>query len=46
MGKNDYQKYVNNAFFGLWREVKPDFVAEDLNEAADWLISLINKTER
>lgn len=45
-GKNDYQKYVNNAFFGLWREVKPDFVAEDVKEAIDWLVSIINKNER
>lgn len=39
-GENAYQKYINNEFFGVWAEVNPDFVAEDLNGAVKWLISL------
>ncbi len=39
-GEEAYKKYLNNDFFGLWGEVKPDYVAVDLNEAVKWLISL------
>lgn len=38
-GKETFDKYKNNEFFGRWAEVKPDYVAEDLNEAVKWLIS-------
>ncbi|MGG0668639.1 HAD-IIIA family hydrolase [Sporosarcina koreensis] len=37
-GKAAYTKYINDGFFGRWEEVKPDFIAEDLNEAVRWLI--------
>jgi len=37
-GKDAYTKYINEEFFGRWKEVKPDFIAEDLNEAVRWLI--------
>jgi histidinol-phosphate phosphatase family protein len=38
-GKGTFDKYINNEFFGRWGEIKPDYVAEDLNEAVRWLIS-------
>jgi len=37
-GKEAYDKYIKNEYFGRWGEVKPDFVAEDLNEAVRWLV--------
>lgn len=37
-GKETFNKYFNNEFFGRWAEVSPDFVAEDLNEAVKWLM--------
>lgn len=45
-GEETYQKYINNEFFGLWGEVKLDFVAEDLNEAVKWLASLKEENKR
>jgi histidinol-phosphate phosphatase family protein len=38
-GKETYDKFRNNEFFGRWAEVKPDFVAEDINEAVKWLMA-------
>lgn len=38
-GKDAYTKYINKGFFGRWKEVKPDFIAEDMNEAVRWLIN-------
>lgn len=38
-GKETFDKYINNKFFGRWGEIKPDYVAEDLNEAVKWLMS-------
>ncbi|MDX8044976.1 HAD-IIIA family hydrolase [Gracilibacillus sp. S3-1-1] len=38
-GKETYTKYTNNQFFERWAEVEPDFVAEDINEAAEWILS-------
>jgi histidinol phosphatase-like enzyme len=38
-GKETFEKYINNAYFGRWAEVKPDFVAEDLKEAIKWLLT-------
>lgn len=38
-GKETFDKYKNNGFFGRWEEVKPDYVAEDLNEAVKWLMA-------
>ena len=38
-GKETFDKYINNEFFGRWGELKPDFIAEDLNEAVKWLMS-------
>ncbi|MGV3463849.1 MAG: HAD-IIIA family hydrolase [Heyndrickxia sp.] len=37
-GKETFNKYINNEFFGRWGEVKPDFVAENFNEAVKWLM--------
>lgn len=39
-GKAAFTKYHNGEFIGRWGEVKPDFVAEDFNEAVKWLLSL------
>lgn len=38
-GKETFEKYMNNQFFGRWGEVQPDFIAEDINEAVRWLLS-------
>ncbi|WP_442599966.1 HAD-IIIA family hydrolase [Neobacillus sp. D3-1R] len=38
-GKETYEKYINNEFFGRWGEVKPNYVAEDFNDAIKWLMS-------
>jgi histidinol-phosphate phosphatase family protein len=38
-GKETFNKFKNNEFHGRWLEVKPDYVAEDLNEAVKWLMS-------
>jgi histidinol-phosphate phosphatase family protein len=38
-GKEMYDKYINKEFFGQWGEVKPDYVAQDLNVAVKWLMS-------
>ena len=38
-GTEAFTKYMNKEFFGRWGEVKPDFVAEDVNEAISWLLS-------
>ncbi|MBO0962903.1 HAD-IIIA family hydrolase [Neobacillus sp. MM2021_6] len=40
-GEETFKKYSNKEFFGRWGEVKPDFVAEDFNEAVKWLISIL-----
>ncbi len=37
-GKETFEKYMNNQFFGRWGEVQPDFIAEDINEAVRWLL--------
>ncbi|WP_433748093.1 HAD-IIIA family hydrolase [Falsibacillus pallidus] len=39
-GKAAFDQYINNEFHGRWAEVKPDFIAEDINEAINWLLSL------
>jgi histidinol-phosphate phosphatase family protein len=36
-GQQAYEKYQNKEYDGRWAEVKPDYVAEDLNEAIRWL---------
>jgi hypothetical protein len=38
-GKENFEKYKNNEFFGRWGDVKPDYVADDINEAIRWLLS-------
>lgn len=37
-GKTALEKYDNNDYFGRWGEIKPDFIAEDFNEAVKWLL--------
>ena len=37
-GKEAYDKYTNNQYYGRWAEIHPDFSAEDLNGAISWLI--------
>jgi histidinol phosphatase-like enzyme len=36
-----YQKFINNEFFGRWAEVKPDYIAGDLNKAVKWLMETL-----
>lgn len=38
-GKETFDKYKNNQFYGRWGEVTPDYVAENFNEAVKWLMS-------
>ncbi|MFC6116772.1 HAD-IIIA family hydrolase [Sporosarcina thermotolerans] len=38
-GKDAYNKYINGEFFGRWKDVTPDLIAEDLNEAVNWLLA-------
>ncbi|MBS4218793.1 HAD-IIIA family hydrolase [Bacillus sp. FJAT-49711] len=37
-GKETYDKYINNEFYGRWGEVKPDYIANNFNEAVKWLM--------
>lgn len=37
-GEADLTKYHDNLFYGKWREVSPDFVANHLNEAVGWIL--------
>lgn len=37
-GQEAYDKYINKQYFGRWREIQPDFMASDLNEAIRWLL--------
>jgi histidinol-phosphate phosphatase family protein len=39
-GLKDINKYLNNEFFGKWEEVHPDYIAEDFNDAVDWILNL------
>jgi histidinol-phosphate phosphatase family protein len=41
-GLKDLSKYNNNEFFGNWAEVHLDYIAEDLLDAANWIIKLEN----
>ncbi len=41
-GEGVYHKYQNQAFFGKWAEVSPDFVADNIKEAVNWLLSKQN----
>ncbi|MFD2446869.1 HAD-IIIA family hydrolase [Bacillus sp. CGMCC 1.16607] len=36
-GGEAFYKYANKEYFGRWREVRPDFIANDLEEAVKWL---------
>jgi histidinol-phosphate phosphatase family protein len=38
-GQDTFDQYMNNQFYGRWGEVRPDYVAENFNEAVRWLIS-------
>jgi histidinol-phosphate phosphatase family protein len=38
-GLKDLNKYLNNEFFGKWAEVKPDYIAEDINDAVEWMLN-------
>lgn len=40
-GKQAYEKYINGEYINRWAEVSPDYAAEDINEAVEWLITRI-----
>lgn len=40
-GKQAYEKYISGEYIGRWAAVRPDFAADDFNEAVDWLITRI-----
>lgn len=37
-GEKDLSKYQNNQFFGKWLEAAPDYAAENLLDAVNWLL--------
>lgn len=37
-GENDLAKYRSNQFFGEWLEATPDYTAENLLDAVNWLL--------
>ncbi|GLX66513.1 HAD-IIIA family hydrolase [Paenibacillus glycanilyticus] len=37
-GEKDLAKYQANQFFGEWLEAVPDYIAEDLLDAVNWLL--------
>lgn len=37
-GKEAFDKYKNNEYFGRWGEVKPDYITQDFNDAVRWLL--------
>lgn len=38
-GKETFEKYKNHEFYGRWGEVKPDYVAEDFQDAVHWILT-------
>jgi histidinol-phosphate phosphatase family protein len=38
-GIRDVNKYLNNEFFDKWAEVRPEYIAKDVNDAIEWLLS-------
>lgn len=39
-GTEAYNKYINNEFFGHWGNVKPDYIAQNINNAIKWLMAI------
>lgn len=37
-GEADLARYNSDVFYGKWREVRPDFIANHFNEAVDWIL--------
>ncbi|RLQ96268.1 HAD-IIIA family hydrolase [Falsibacillus albus] len=37
-GKSVFEKYTKREFYGAWADIKPDFIAEHLLEAIEWLV--------
>lgn len=37
-GREHFNKYIDNQFFGRWSDIQPDFIAKDFNEAVKWLM--------
>jgi histidinol phosphatase-like enzyme len=37
-GQKDWAKYQSNEFYGEWLEAVPDYIAEDLLHAVNWLL--------
>lgn len=35
-GTEAYNKYINSEFYDHWGEVKPDYIAENINDAVKW----------
>lgn len=38
-GLKDINKYLNKEFFGKWEEVHPEYIAEDFNDAVEWILN-------
>ncbi len=38
-GTEAYNKYINSEFYDHWAKVKPDYIAEDINDAVKWLMT-------
>lgn len=37
-GKEAFDKYTHNEYFGRWGEVKPNYIAQNFNDAVEWLL--------
>ncbi|MFE8700622.1 HAD-IIIA family hydrolase [Cytobacillus sp. FJAT-54145] len=40
VGTVTYERYRNDEYYGKWSEIAPDFVAENLEEAVDWVLRI------
>jgi HAD superfamily hydrolase (TIGR01662 family) len=38
-GIKEVNKYLNNEFYDKWAEVRPEYIADDVNDAIEWLLS-------
>ncbi|UFU00147.1 HAD-IIIA family hydrolase [Radiobacillus kanasensis] len=42
-GEKAFNNYQNHEYFGKWAEVSPDYIANDFQEAVNWIITNINR---
>lgn len=44
-GKKDIKKYKNGQFFGQYKDAYPDYIAENFNDAVEWILSQYKEIE-